>query len=340
MRLLKGHHTGFIVPALAFSPDGATLAAACTDNALRLWDLHGDGCRLLRPAERWPRCLAFAPDGADLAFACERRWVNGGGVRVWRIAEDQLRRQQVRLRRCGKAAERIAEDQRQRQGDDEDSCSYFFLQLRHLFPNRNVHQFCFSADGRLLGATCDDGVLLWDRDLDAAIPVEVKGIASPESLAFAPNGRLLAVGCRSVEGADDRPWGVRLVNLDRERDQGLVRGLTRPAKALAFSPDGAVLAAACAQALWLWDATVVRPVARISPDHREFRALAFTPDGRHLVTARTDHTVRVWETRTWKEVAAYNWGIGPLVSLAVAADGMRAAVGSKWGLAVVWDVDL
>lgn len=74
-------------------------------------------------------------------------------------------------------------------------------------------------------------------------------------------------------------------------------------------------------------------------NRKELKAVAATPDGRRLLTARTDDTVTVWEVGTWKELAKYDWKIGRATALAVAADGTLAAVGSGRGPVVVWDLD-
>jgi WD40 repeat protein len=63
---LKGH-SGLVV-ALAYSPDGRTLASASADGTARLWDLNTGKltATLQSPAAR-AYCVAFSPDGKTLA---------------------------------------------------------------------------------------------------------------------------------------------------------------------------------------------------------------------------------------------------------------------------------
>jgi WD40 repeat protein len=140
-------------------------------------------------------------------------------------------------------------------------------------------------------------------------------------------------------GSSWEHW-IRLTDVTTQREKGALRGHGNVANDLAFSPDSATLAAACAQFLWVWDVRRGGPITRLKVNRLHFQAVAFTPDGHHLLAARNDGTVRVLETGRWREQVAFDWGIGPLVSLAVAPDGMRAACGSKRGKIVVWDVDL
>jgi hypothetical protein len=69
------------------------------------------------------------------------------------------------------------------------------------------------------------------------------------------------------------------------------------------------------------------------------RALAFTPDGRTLLSGGRDRTVRLWDLGTGRQMPPHDWKQGSVYSLAVSADGMLAAVGGSLGRCVLWDLD-
>ena len=67
--------------------------------------------------------------------------------------------------------------------------------------------------------------------------------------------------------------------------------------------------------------------------------LAFAPDGRLVLVGRYGGTCALHDTIVGHEIAAFDWGIGPIHSVAFAPDGLTCAAGGEKGQVVVWDVD-
>ena len=69
----------------------------------------------------------------------------------------------------------------------------------------------------------------------------------------------------------------------------------------------------------------------------EVNNLVFSPDGRRLVTASSDFTIKQWDTATGREVFTLRGHTGGVACLAFSPDGLRLASGSMDHTARVWD---
>src|SRR5437899_387663 len=118
------------------------------------------------------------------------------------------------------------------------------------------------------------------------------------SLAFSPNGRLLA----AAGGAPGQFGEIQLWDVAQRRLVRTLRGHRDAVYGVAFSPDGRTLAAASYDRLVsLWSLAGGPP--RMLKDHIDaVYAVAFSPDGRQVASAAGDRTIKVWDVTSGRRV--------------------------------------
>jgi WD40 repeat protein len=196
----------------------------------------------------------------------------------------------------------------------------------------------FAPDGAV--AVCSHAAVCWYDAPHRPLPLPGRHLADRavrpggSSLAFTPDGRVLVVnggdGCTVWDAAAGEP--VRT----------LPHRPTFIRTATAVSPDGRRAAASYDRDVDLWrlDDPAAPPVTLAGGrGNRSVRAVAFTPDGRALLSVASDGVARVWDAATGVERRALDWGVGSLQSAVVAPDGLTAAAGGGDGSIVVWDLD-
>ncbi|MGE3805948.1 MAG: WD40 repeat domain-containing protein [Gemmataceae bacterium] len=99
-------------------------------------------------------------------------------------------------------------------------------------------------------------------------------------------------------------------------------------------------------ALWQFSAAqqsdLPKNVLQVLKGHEEtIYAVAVTPDGKYILTASFDNTIRLWDSKTGKEIKTFGGDKGHkdlVLCLGLSPDGRTFASGSQDNSAKVWDV--
>jgi WD40 repeat protein len=153
------------------------------------------------------------------------------------------------------------------------------------------------------------------------------------SLAYAPDGKLLAAGgfkeVRLFDGASAKPVAT-------------LSGHADVVRAVAFSKDGKRIAAAGGVPaekgeVIIWDAAARSKLNTIEGHSDAIYAAAFSPDGSTVATSSYDKLIKLWDGATGKEIRTLKDHIDAVYALAFTPDGKRLISGAADRTVKIWD---
>ncbi|MEI7848645.1 MAG: PQQ-binding-like beta-propeller repeat protein, partial [Chloroflexota bacterium] len=320
------------VPALAFSSDGKRLVSGSFDNTSRVWDVATgrplsdfsfdssvgavafggkddwivsssyDGTarvwdartgeeinRLVTENDTNLETIAMSPNGAFVAGG------NSEGVWVWQIQGQELTKMEhgqaltissVAYSLDGKMLVTASWDRKARTWDTKTG-----LLIASVTHENQIFMSVFSPDGKY-AASADKGgqVKVWESR-SGIEPFQIPKFKEVSQVLFSPDGSLLAIS----EGLYSRDsWSTYAYQADRE---------------------GGVVS--------IWDVAKRKEIASFM--HAAIvNSIAFSPDGRQILSAGKDGVARLWDIGT--KTMLYKVEIGNYVNIvAISPDGQLAA---------------
>lgn len=311
IRRLQAPEANLSYYRVAFSPDSALVAAGGFGGYLVVWDVQsGEALPLRKGHGDSIHDLAFSPDGTQLVTV-------GADMTVvlWDVATWQMD-----------------------------------VVGRHDNSTWGIWDVAFSPDGALLAtASRDKTVRLWDLTRANAISntlILTNHQAIVTSVAFHPSLTTTVLVSGDVNGK------MIFWNLDRWR-----KARQRPTHsvplskqagyvwALAFSPDGAMLASTSSRSTFrYWQFDLSQDVTQMNPPplslflkgHTDDVVdIAFSPDGQRVVLASVDGTASVWGVNNGNLLTA---DAGAVTNMALIDDGKTLVTASATGVLKAWDM--
>jgi WD40 repeat protein len=152
------------------------------------------------------------------------------------------------------------------------------------------------------------------------------------SVAFSPNGKLLATGDTNGE--------IRLYEVANSQQLMTCKGHTGWVWSVTFSPDGQILASGSNdQTIKLWDISTGQCFKTLEGHNGGVRSVTFSPNAQILASGSDDQTVKLWNTSTGKclktlqEVGCNVW------SVAFSPKGNVLATGNDDYKVRLWDIN-
>ena len=336
VHILEGHTQS--VRGVAFSPDGERAVTTSLDHSARVWSVETGKQSVILGHGDVVTSAAFSPDGQRIVTASD-----DNTVPIW---DAQMGERIVTL--SGRTAV-YSPDGRSIVTSDGDTARIWNADNGKLAMVLRGHRSrvtgaVFSPDGRsVLTASDDKTARLWSAgtETNTQMAVLAAHTGSAGRAVFSPDGR------RALTASDDN--SVRLWDAEAGRQ---IATFTRAGSGMAaFSPDGRLVAIPDNNTVVVRDANTGEREDRIFQGHSAaVQSVAFSADGRRIVTASDDRTARVWDLQTGGQIAALTEHTAPVRSAVFSPDGLRVVstqtpqrsgnvtiVTSNDSVALLWD---
>ena len=356
---LRGHKN--TINALTFAPEGTPLYSGClvsgsADGTIRFWDPK-TGQELFTFATghtEWIKAVAFSENGTTLASAAFN-----GTVEVWSLKTGQELTTFTKAESDLTGAVAFSHDATRfacrggsgaiafnslgfgydASGPGPGNIHLWDINTGEQIPGPwqdtedRTNAFAFSPDNKILVAgTSRQGIRAWNiyTGLEAFHFNAAKTFA--RKIVFSSNGTLLA-----TNGAHGQ---TRVWDITKQRD--IIAPNIMNASAMAFSPDGEILALGYPYGIVLSDVTTtgIQERGRIPNNRGISNMLTFSPDGKILLDPKLERLqplIQLWNVNTGEDLGTLSGHTEPIETLVFSHDRKTLASGSEDGTVLLWD---
>jgi len=295
VKSFRGH--SYPISSAVFTKDGQHVISGSDDDTVKVWDMTIDReiTRL-----RGHRCaaysMAFSPDG--------KRIISGGedGIKVWDVASGA---EVTTLRGNAGSIYSLAfsaDSKRIISGSSDNTIKVWDAASRTELVTLRGHKkevlgVAFSPDDkRIASGSYDNTIKVWDAATGAELMNLTGHIGWFSSIVFSPDGK------RIISGSSDSDREIKVWEVSTGGTLMTLCGDTfRGVRGIAVSPDGERIAAA-GENIRVLDLSTGKELMTLRGHQHIVDFVAFSPDGKRIVSSSRDGSAKVWDAITGSEL--------------------------------------
>jgi WD40 repeat protein len=288
VRTFTGHLSS--INALAFSPDGQTLASGSADRTVKLWKLDSTVARCsLSGHSSLINAVAFSPDGQTLASGS---WDHT--IKIWNLETKELIHTLCEHSGWIKSVAISPDGESLASSSADKSIKIWDLgggKVRATFCGHSgaVEAIAISPDGQILvSGSADKTIKIWNLG-SGDVQLTLDGHSDTvNSLTFSPSGQIL------ISASADKT--IKIWDLGSGRLLHTLIGHSEAVNSIALNVHGNTLISGSAdKTLKIWHPGSGELLHTLSGHSAGVTCVAISPDSRVIASGSQDKTIKIWQ---------------------------------------------